>query len=196
MKTNKIDKFLRAFSDEIREVMSFAPIQQNNVVITGSNVLDLHGLNVSWETQDLDVAVYNPTEEQIYLVTGWVGDLFKDDSYFKKFMSENPSLNYEACMSYEEAEEKNIRQRAWKKTKVINGKEIMMNFILEYNQPFPNPNLSYRLDNILYQVQDINTIIDAKLSYGSGQDKSFLRRKDAYHLSELRSNNFIIPIFK
>lgn len=163
---NNIDKYLDTFEDDIRALL--AP----NVVLVGSNVLMLHGLNVTWNPEDMDIAIYEPTPSQIKYVTS--------------IDQKDPEESFEACLDYDKAEEMGIAQRAWKKVK--NG--LVLNIILERRVPKPQTNLLYQHKDMLLQVNNIDTIIKAKLSYGEGKDKSFLRRKDAYHLSELKSANF------
>lgn len=172
---NSIDKFLAAFYQDIRRVISEgvkgAP---TNVILTGSNVLALHGLKISWSPQDLDVAIYEPTPGQRLFIVGG-GDVIESE--------------FEACLDYESAKEKGITQRAWKKSVFFQGEQLTLNFILEKG-PKPLANLNYLYGGLYLPVQNIDKIIEAKLSYGEGKDKSFLRRKDAHHLSELKSLNF------
>ena len=160
---NNIDKFLDAFKEEITKVYGA------NLVLAGSNVLMLHGLRTSWSPEDLDIAIYEPTVDQV------------------KYIANED--NFEPCMSYDTAEELGIQQRAWKKTK--DG--LTLNFILEYSTPKPQVVLLYPYDGLLFQVNNIETIISAKLSYSVGEEKSFVRRKDAWHLSELKNCNFNVP---
>lgn len=171
MTENRIDKFLAVF---YRDILDISAEPHDNIILTGSNVLELHGLNISWHPQDLDIAIYQPTKQQ----EKWVRD----------------SVNgYEPCMLYEDAEKLGTYQRAWKKIRPYEDEELVINFILE-KQPRPVTNLIYKFRNLYLPVQNIDTIINAKLSYGQGKDKSFLRRKDAYHLSELKRLNFNVTL--
>lgn len=172
---NKIDKFLAAFYEDIKRVILEGDnTSETNVVLTGSNVLALHGLNISWDPQDLDIAIYQPTDLQRLFITGG-GDVVETE--------------FQACLDYESAKEKGIAQRAWKKTIFFQGEQLTLNFILELG-PKPQTNLVYFYGKLPLPVQNIDKIIEAKLSYGEGKDKSFLRRKDAHHLSELKNLNF------
>lgn len=72
-----IDAIVRNFKEEI------AALLDSNVVLTGSYVLDLHGLNLSWVPNDLDIAIYEPTSTQVMLVTG------------PKELGFEPSMSYE-----------------------------------------------------------------------------------------------------
>lgn len=158
--SNNIDKLLDAFKEEIGKV--YGP----NLVLAGSNVLVLHGLNISWTPEDLDIAIYQPTGPQYKEITD--------------------SGKYEPCLDYDTAEEKGVERRSWKKSK--DG--LTLNFILEHDTPKPQINLLYDHGGVFFQVNGVDTIIAAKTSYSVGEEKAFLRRKDAWHLSELKNCNF------
>lgn len=160
--------FLDIFFTDIIELKAKAHPEDDNIVLAGSNALREHGLYTDWEPQDLDIILFDPTPSQLLEIT----------------------TKYEQCMGYE-TEKKlgdDVLPRSYKLSK--EGKEL--NVIIAYSEPVPNNLLYYNFQGVFFKVNSISNIIEAKKSYASGRDKSFLRKKDILHLMSLKNLNFNI----
>lgn len=163
----KLERHIWVFLATILELIAMG---EGNVVLGGSLVLELHGLKLGWEPQDLDIIIFKPTERQ-----------------FARVME---STDFEACANSDvqsKAEQRGEHIRSWRSQS--GGKTL--NVIL-VNDPLPEDLLLYRSHAGLIPVNKIHNIIEAKKSYSHGHDKTFIRGKDVHHLMSLKNNNFNI----
>lgn len=164
---NSLDHYLDEFWPEIKDFYG------NNIVIGGSHALQLHGLSLGREPDDLDVIIYRPRSHQLnYLSTRGAG--------------------FEAHRNYPEKDDINIVKdpsdiRSYKRK--ANG--LTLNVLLD-DRPVPTDVLLYDYDrrNIHLKINNIRTIIEAKSNYVFGEDGCYMRRKDAEHLTLLKNHNF------
>lgn len=159
-----IHKYLDVFSNELL-ILATAAGEKSNLVIGGSLALQLHGLNLgNWHPEDLDIIIFEPTDDQRDKVEVLMKAACATDYLGEPFDKQEI--------------------RSWKIEK--NG--WTMNVIYAF-EPKPSDLLEW----MGFEINRIDNIIDAKLSYSSGVKKDFLRRKDMWHLSVLKSNNFNVP---
>lgn len=165
---NRINLFIQTFEGLIFQLL------HTNVVIGGTNALLQHGLKISRTPSDLDLIIYQPTEEQLQILkTIAVFDLIKD----------RPELQYGNL------------QKAIK----IEKDGLFLDIITE-TEPTPQNLLYYRYGHSdkLLQIQSIENVIKAKLSYkferqSDSRDRSltkYMRSKDLEDLLDLKNSNF------
>lgn len=167
---NRINLFIKTFESLIFQLL------HTNVVIGGTNALLQHGLKISRTPSDLDLIIYQPTEEQLQILkTISVFDLIKN----------RPELQYGDL------------QKAIK----IEKDGLFLDIITELG-PTPQNLLYYRYgygDKFL-QIQSIENVIKAKVSYkfermSDSRDKNltkYMRSKDLEDLLDLKNSNFNI----
>lgn len=161
----KLHQYLSVFRWQL------AKIDEGNMVLGGSQILELHGLRLGWEPQDLDVVVFMPNCRQIKLIT--------------------EELHFEPCADYRPGKDHSIpeRVRSWELTK----EGLKLNVILAYDEYKPQ-NLLVLNYGARYLVNSISNIIAAKLSYAAGEKKQYLRAKDMAQLTMLKNNNFNVDM--
>lgn len=152
------------FSNEINALMQY---NKTNVVIAGSCALELHGLTLGWEPQDLDIVLFDPTPAQLLEVVN----------------------KYDQCADYE-AEKTLEANNALPRSYKLKKESQELNIIIAYDEHAPADLMWYMFGGLMYKVNSIRNIIDAKLSYSVGRKKSYLRAKDMVHLNKLKNLNF------
>lgn len=153
---NQIDNFLGVFENLLKT------INGDNLVVTGGNVLKLHGLIMNRECMDLDVLIYNPTPEQYKKL---------DDISFFELSSQ--------LVEYPIQEVKQVKFK----------KHDYCVDIFLLKKDTPNNCLVYEFNGIRYKVAPIDEIIKAKASYGYLRNKA-KRTKDVLDLQDLKNSNF------
>lgn len=161
-----LNDYMNLFSPELNKLL----LSYENVVLCGSQILRLHGLELGWEPDDLDVAIYLPTDIQI----GFIEE-------------QHPCSDYH---------EDNGQTRAWNITKYTEiptqGVTVKvshaLNILVDYENPLPERNYTeYRG----FKIQPIDEIIKWKsLYFNSGDKKEKVRIKDAEQLQMLKNLNF------
>lgn len=155
-----LNDYMDIFSPELNFFLSD---DNDNVVLCGSQILRLHGLELGWEPHDLDVAVYKPGLKQLNFIE-----------------SQHPCSDY-----HEESDE----TRAWNISKQhpVSG-TVIMNILVDYENTLPPRNYTtYRG----FKIQPIDEIIKWKsLYFNSGDKKEKVRIKDAKQLQMLKNLNF------
>ena len=168
---NNNDRLIALLSAFLPELEKLTNADAQNVVIAGSNALKLHGLIIDWTPDDLDIVIFDPTPQQVLIVT----------------------QNYEQSMSYEQEKEVIGLPRSFKMEKKMPEKIVLsLNIILAYDISVPNELLYFKYWDKDWKVNSIKNIIEAKCSYmvGQGRKKGFLRAKDVEHLQKLKNLNF------
>jgi len=142
MVKNQLDQYLDQFNLIIKELRNRGTVGYNNVRLGGSLVFKVHGLNFSRKTDDLDIILVNPTEEQkTYLNLIRAFSILKGDYDYEttnfKFVKDGLILNI-----------------------------LVINDYTDENQY----KTYYKHKNIYYEVVAINEIIKAKKRYNRNKD--------------------------
>lgn len=175
-----IDHHLHTFKDVIVQLQQL----KDNLVITGSQVLIVHGLDIGRQCEDLDIVLYDPSQEQLDYIE------FLDQS-------EKPEDGKAASTS--------------SPTTVIDGKTVssilkinrggeQLNILVESGE-LPIDCLWYQSANYederhfgFIRVQSIARITLAKKSYTyeSTTKGRYVRDKDVRDFQYIKNNNFNI----
>jgi hypothetical protein len=179
-KTQDIKSYIDNFFPLLENIID------NNMVIAGTLALKLHGLNFSRESGDLDIVLYQPTKKQIDILT-----------ILSTFQVENP---FKPIDEYSNNDQNKLLEKGIQKTIKFMKNGLYIDFILEYNKPFPFVDLlQYKyvtkdLNIHYFNIQNILLNIMAKNSYilenGRDQLSIYRREKDMKDLIILKNENF------
>jgi len=139
----ELNNYLNTFHPIIDDLKALSPVSDNgssNVVLGGSLILKIHGLNFSRKSEDLDVIINFPTPKQ--------NEYIKAISNFSENNSEywgKDNLKFSKNNLY------------------IN---VLINNTVEVNDFF----LQYKWGNKLYDINSVSEIIKAKSLYGRVKD--------------------------
>lgn len=139
------------------------PFGTDNMVLSGSMALKEHGLNFNREIPDLDVAIYNPTAEQLkYIET-------------IKFFSYNNETAY-----------KNEKVFKFKKDNLV------LDLLISDKSISPDSHyLFFKYRSTYYKVAPIKDVVAAKNSYTyAAKQGSYIREKDITDFMMLKNDNF------
>lgn len=169
-----IDTYIDAFSDVLNTLchLRFYDIDRtrgDNVVLGGSMILVLHGINIGRECEDLDVVLYQPTPGQLeYIVQ--LQAVEETSGEHSPISKDGKEIERHSLVS-------------------IVRESLKMN-ILSNSGDMNTRYLRYRG----YQTQSIDKIVEAKASYTyESQTKGkYIRAKDALDLQYIKNNNFNI----
>lgn len=195
-RTYVIAEMINEHSYEINRLLQLAPSLvpfHSNVVIGGTCALGLSGLVLPEIPNDLDLVIFQPTDEQITrllkdyeyaTVHGDSYDTTKDDLPTAASFDDLASVN-------KKSEEKNL-PRSYK----LKGNKTVLNVLLAFNDKVPSDTLYY-FHSLGFgcgsmppiKINPVQNVIGAKASY---RDKTgqFCRNKDVVYLQQLKSLNF------
>lgn len=162
-------KFLDVFFPLLKD------LNESNLFLTGMNALQSHGLVISRDPIDLDVAIHKPTDKQKQIL-----EILKPLS---EFHISNEITDYE----------NNVRSDI----KIIKFKRkgISIDIFLTEKEG-PKESLLYDYEGTMFKVSPIDEIIKSKASYGRehintlGVPVLLKRAKDVIDLQDLKNNNF------
>lgn len=130
-------------TDHLKEFNDILIPWHRHFVIGGIWSLRLHGLIVR-DTADLDMIVYNPSEDLLDTLMAAVKD--ETDEY--------------------PLDTPNARRRSFK----IMRNGMTMDFLVEYTEPMSDDLLVFQYSDRLWPVQDIQKVIEAKKRYNREKD--------------------------
>lgn len=137
-----------------------------NVVIGGTHALFLHGIIMHRAADDIDLIIFQPTDEQRQYVqkicAGDDNEADKDD--------------------YEDADYNTDNHRSYK----LAVKAVTVNFLLS-TEELPDQLLLFSGGNTILRVNSVQNIIDAKSAYFNGEA---FRAKDVKDCEHLKQYNF------
>ena len=145
---NQLNQYLDQFNQIILELKKRGIEGSNNVKLGGSLMFKVHGLNFSRITDDLDIILTNPTEEQkSYL------------NLIKVFSILKGNYNYE-----------NSNYKFTKNGLILNI--LVINKIYIDGEEENSYETYYKFRNNLYEIVPINEIIKAKKQYDRIKDRN------------------------
>ena len=166
---------------DFQPILSSLMKGHKNVVLGGSRALLLHGLNITRPVEDLDVIIYKPSLEQKKLL---------QHLQFFDIVKNRPA---HLVAGYTDNMERILRVIKLKKNNSIID-------IISEETDMPEDLLYYKHDDIMYPIQNIQKVIDAKNSYrfqAAGElplqavgKAVYGRMKDVEDLMDLKNSNF------
>lgn len=168
-----VNKLLSTFTPLILQIPQF----QDNVCIGGTCALVLLGLNVGKLPNDLDIIIYNPTDQQRKFIESLdffdqvenrPDGLYPDEIKFRKFKKNN--MTVDIIFDIKVLGKPNFL----KHTHMVNGSDGMPLMEVDYN------------------VSSVSEIIRAKTSYSfvTQSGVKMIRHKDTIDLQNLKALNF------
>lgn len=153
--------------------------EDNNIVFAGVNALKLHGLFMNREANDLDVVLFQPTQNQIDYLTNI--SLFQISKPFGHNGDYLPNEQEEILSS--------LRQKSMK----FEHNGLFLDVLLTKDE-LPHDLLYYKAFETMWKIQNIALNIEAKNSYSLSRERDgmslYRRSKDMEDLIDLKNSNF------
>lgn len=171
----------------------FGPNENVNVILGGKFALQLHGIQMSREPEDLDIIIYDPSSFQIKLF-----DTLREKN---DIIKDRPAAVLEKEVDYEG----NVGRDKVRVIKLESNEGRFMDVILN-DRPHPdglNSLLTYNALGLRWPIQSVHRVIEAKASYGftfgylpakEGVNQiKYMRSKDMLDFLDFKNSNFNVP---
>lgn len=158
---------MRDFIENFQGLLS--QLNDDNLVLAGTNALKLHGLRMNRQANDLDCVLFCPTEKQKQILNA-----------IQSLRIDNPF-----APNYESEDIHHLRSLKFKKG------DLFLDILISQENT-PSDLLLYRCCNMQFKIQNIALNIKAKSSYTlerTGLEK-YKRLKDFEDFQDLKNSNF------
>lgn len=192
--TKRPAQMLHIYIDVFEDILVKLQELGGNVVLAGSQILEVHGLDLNRTVDDLDIVLYDITDEQKKFI-----DILAQTENVVGTTSPSAMVEFLKTKDQKDPNDKTEVKEVSSIIKIERPEGYQLNILSEIG-PVPDYCLKYvwnrgtgrpdRPVQLIFDVQPIHRIISAKRSYTyeSTTRGKYVRLKDIVDFQQLRSN--------